>query len=72
MGAFAPPAGCPFLAPLFIRFGARTLRVSWFAPVRIAPHGEGVRSIGVCFQFTSDISRFSVAEHTAGGAEREG
>eukprot|EP00965_Chrysotila_dentata_P028049 932694-Pleurochrysis_carterae.AAC.1 len=59
--ALAPAAGSPLLAPFFIRFGARTLWVSWLASVRVASHGESVCSVGVRFQFAPDVACFSVA-----------
>eukprot|EP00965_Chrysotila_dentata_P049216 1632081-Pleurochrysis_carterae.AAC.1 len=69
--ALAPAARSPSLAPFFIRFWARTLRVSWFVSVRVASHGKSVRGVGICFQFAPDVACFSVAEHAACGTDRE-
>eukprot|EP00965_Chrysotila_dentata_P070716 2338097-Pleurochrysis_carterae.AAC.1 len=76
MRALAPSTGCPFVAPLRVRFRARPLRVDRFRFTRfiarcVNAHGECVRRIGVRLEYTSHVPHLYIAVYAASGTQCE-
>eukprot|EP00965_Chrysotila_dentata_P105054 3470277-Pleurochrysis_carterae.AAC.2 len=66
----APPARSPFVAPLFICFRPRALRVGWLATsvlavVLLAAYRESMCGARIGFKFMPHISNLCVAQHAA-------